>query len=80
MHYVLCRDCGCEIVFIRTGEGKDLPCDPEEVEITDCPDGYVLVEPGGKQYFVNSETAEFDNLPDNVIGYIRHFETCTKKT
>lgn len=73
-----CRDCHCEILWVRTNRGVR-PCDMDEVEYCELEDGYVLVEPGGEEYRCDSELANFGYVPPKgTTGFIRHFETCSK--
>jgi len=71
-----CRGCGAEIIFIRTSEGKSIPCDPEPLKYWQCADGRErIVTPDGEVV-----AAELTGMPggESGIGYITHFATCPK--
>ena len=72
-----CRMCGKQVLWIRTKNGKNMPCDP-----TIHP--YVTT-PGGRERIV---TEEGDVVCSEIVhsqhgnitghGYISHFATCQK--
>lgn len=72
-----CRGCGKEILFIKTGNGKTQPVNPEPV--------YVMLKAGGKPYITKDGmyiygTIAGDALDDpdtNLVkAYESHFATC----
>lgn len=70
-----CKGCGTEIMFIKTVAGRTMPVDAESVRFSK----------GGKEVFVlpNGEIVHGTRLregqadPEEMIGYISHFATCT---
>lgn len=67
-----CKSCGAEIIWIKTRNGKNMPCDAEPV--------YYLPDPDGKEVIVTSGgTVTHGFLSDMRIaetGYRSHFATC----
>ena len=74
MRVTACKGCGRPIVWIRTGNGKSMPCDAQPVV-------YKAVE-GGKDRVVmpNGEvlSCTFDADTDEVtgVGYLPHWSSC----
>lgn len=71
-----CRGCGAEIMFIKTVAGRTMPVDAHSVR---------FAKGSGKDAFVllNGEVVHGTRLkegqadPNEMIGYISHFATCT---
>lgn len=61
-----CRRCGRQIHFIRTINGKMMPCDPE------------LVQGDGKKTLVTHIGQTFAKAGPDVWGYEPHFGSCGK--
>ena len=65
-----CRNCGCQIMWVKTKAGKNMPVDPTMIsyrrpkEKIVTPEGEVVCADK-----VSSESAE-------GFGYISHFATC----
>jgi len=67
----ICRSCEKPIKWIKTKDGRNMPCDPEVFLHDECKNGDKLVTETGHVVSVNSD----QSLP-NVKGYISHFSTC----
>ena len=70
----VCRGCGKPIIWIGTGGGKSMPCDPDEVVYWQTRGGSKkIVTPNGEVL-----SAELDGPQDRAtgIGFISHFATC----
>lgn len=72
----ICRNCGCQIMWIRTKAGKNMPVDPTIISYRRPKDGVKgkekIITPEGETICadqVSSENAE-------GFGYISHFATC----
>ena len=69
-----CKSCGAEIIWIKMGSGKSMPCDatPISYKKPEHPGakGLTLITPRGTVV-----KAVFDPGGDNV-GYTSHFATC----
>lgn len=77
-----CKSCGAEITWIKTRDGKSMPCDSEPV--------YFIPDPKGKSLIVtdNGQTVKGDIVDKKVAlysqdekvtvmtGHISHFATC----
>lgn len=71
-----CKACGAEIGFIKTVAGKTMPVNAKSIRFTK----------GGTEVFVlpNGEVMHGTRLkegqadPNEMIGYISHFATCTE--
>lgn len=68
----VCKSCGAEIIWIKTKNGKNMPCDAKPISYRNTfPQGsLVLITPDGKV-----ARGEFDPSSD-TIGYLSHFATC----
>ena len=76
----VCRNCGKQVMWIRTKAGKNMPVDPDFLN-------YRRPEPGekAKEKIV---TANGDVISANIVdsrdaegyGYISHFATCPGAT
>ena len=76
--YDKCKACGAPIIWVKTKDGKHVPCNPEEIEIdpagakTMC----VVTDDGGLEWGspVNRDSLF---LPDRTVtGRVSHFATC----
>ena len=67
----VCRDCGQEITFIEVN-GRNYPCDPDEVEHDDVDDGLSMV---CDEAIVRVSAATYGF---GISGYLVHFDTCTR--
>lgn len=71
-----CKACGAEIIWIKTNNGKAMPCDPEQV--------YYYEQRGAKDKIVtpNGQVLScFLNPPKKYseptgFGYVPHWATC----
>ncbi len=65
-----CRDCGAELKFIRTAQGKLLPCEAKPVTVTHPPEMLVTQEGGVFKY-------DFGDGLDSERKYYRpHWGNC----
>ena len=74
MKTVPCRACGAELLFIKTQNGKTIPCDAESRRFYACEDGkelFVLAD--GRVKRGRTVPMELDGAD---IGFISHFATC----
>lgn len=65
-----CRACGYRVRWIRTKNGKNMPCNPEAVRFT---------PGGGPETFVTGDgkVERGRRAKDgSTVGYISHFATC----
>lgn len=64
-----CRSCGAEIIWIKMGSGKRMPCDKDPVTFT---------RGGGPESFVTPEgkVERGKRSKEGLTGYISHFATC----
>lgn len=67
-----CKACGAEIIWIKTPNGKNMPCNAQKIPYKNTfPKGdLVLVTPEGK-----IARGTFD-LESDTYGYESHFATC----
>lgn len=67
-----CRKCGKEIIWIKTVNGKNMPCDPgkHRFKLQSGNYGKVYIEPSGETVH-GIESAAGENE-----GYIPHWATC----
>ena len=78
-----CRDCGAEIDWVRTEEGRYIPVDPEPVFVIECE---------GDERFYNEELGVITGRParpeevqtreakiNTPLGYVPHWRTCTER-
>ena len=67
-----CKGCGAPIVWIRTGAGKSMPCDPEPVVFEK--------KAGGKGKYVIDSGEVVSGEPvkgtGSCVGYVPHWATC----
>lgn len=69
-----CKGCGAEIIWIKTGGGKKMPCDPDPVMYWGRKNAKgKVVTPNGE---VRSCLFEGDPNTATGIGYVSHFSTC----
>lgn len=74
-----CKFCGAPIVWIKTQNGRSMPCNAEAVEYQDNRVGKdIVVTPEGKVIKVMVITPTNNGLIPIVDGkgYISHFATC----
>jgi len=71
-----CRSCGKQIVWVRTSNGKNMPCDPEihTYRIQTHGGKDKIVTPNGKVY--SAEIVATGTPGADGFGYISHFATC----
>jgi len=71
---LFCRGCGKPIIFIKSINGKHIPCDPEQITYWQSKNGKAkIVTPNGE--VVSAElTGELNKATG--IGYVSHFATC----
>lgn len=68
-----CKSCGAEIIWIKTANGKSMPCDPEAHFVSERSDGNeTFVMRDGR--VVKGFRAYGDAT--SPVGYISHFATC----
>ena len=77
-NFSTCRNCGCQILWIRTKAGKNMPVNPEFVNYCRPKDGEKakekIVTPDGDVVSANiAHGAETEGY-----GYISHFATCPR--
>ena len=67
-----CKSCGAEIIWIKTKNGKAMPCNPQKISYRNTwPAGdLTLITPDGK---IAKGTLDFDS---DSYGYESHFATC----
>lgn len=67
-----CKGCGARIIWIRTANGKQIPCDPERIPYrTDLHNGDLkLIDPVGRL------CVGFLDVDSDRYGYVSHFATC----
>lgn len=71
----VCRDCGAEIDWVRTEEGRYIPVDPEPV---------FVIEGGGQDQFIEDEGGTItgriarpeEERRDLPVAYVPHWRTC----
>ena len=69
-----CKTCGAEIVWIKTGGGKNMPCDARLIKYKEDPLGpNYLVTASGK--LVRCRYLGTEGIPDG-LGRIPHWATC----
>lgn len=69
-----CKSCGAEIIWIKMGAGKSMPCNPDQIMYWEKQGGtQKIVTPNGEVL-----SAEIEGDPDKAtgVGYISHFATC----
>lgn len=78
MKVVKCKYCGAPIVWIKTQNGRSMPCDANAVQYQNARGGKdVVVTPEGKVVRVSviKGGGILTPIPDGE-GYISHFATC----
>lgn len=69
-----CKSCGADIVWIKTVNGKSMPCNACQVVYKQCKDGkQTIIMPNGETIKGNI-TDDSNNATG--IGYIPHWATC----
>ena len=79
----VCRDCGAEIDWVRTEEGRYIPVDPEPV---------FVIEGEGDERFYDEELGVIIGHParpeevqtreakiNTPLGYVPHWRTCPER-
>ena len=76
-----CKGCGDPIIFIRTKEGKYMPCNPKPVKFWYCEDGPDVIITGNGSV-VHCDTDGYTLSPMEPIGqgYVPHWATCASPT
>ena len=75
-NFSICRSCGCQIMWIRTKAGKNMPVNPQFINYRRAKDG--------EKAKARIVTTEGDVVSANITneaeaegyGYISHFATC----
>lgn len=74
MKICTCRSCGAPIIWIKTVQGKSMPCDPDEIVY------WEKAGASGKIVTLNGEviSCKFEGEPNKAtgIGYRPHWATC----
>lgn len=68
-----CKSCGKEIFFIKTKQGKFMPCDTAPHSVIVGEGNMILLTKNGD--VVRGKPASYDDGADTT-GYISHFSTC----
>lgn len=80
MKVTTCKSCGATIVWIKTQNGRSMPCDAAAVEYQENYKGSAtIVTDDGRVLRANIVTAAGNSPLTPVIdgkGYISHFATC----
>lgn len=75
-----CRGCGAPIAWIKTKDGKLMPCNPEEIEIDvgGAKTTIIITDDGKLEY--GSPVDKYDLFPPDMTakGRVSHFATCPK--
>lgn len=71
-----CRGCGAMIDFKKTFRGKNMPVDPDPINMRDADDGAVLIGEDGSVITVGKPVYKGIDTDQNF--YISHFATCPK--
>lgn len=75
-NFSTCRSCGCQIMWIRTKAGKNMPVNPQFMSYRRAADGEKanekIVTPSGDVVSANI----VDHTEAEGYGYISHFATC----
>jgi hypothetical protein len=73
-----CKGCGAPIIWIRTKDGKHMPCNPEDIEIdiAGAKTTAIITEDGRLEF--GSPVNPNDLFPPTmtVKGRVSHFATC----
>ena len=72
-----CNRCGRMIVWIKTANNKNMPCDPNPVRYLPAEDGAETVITRGGKTLRCVLAGEGD--PTAGVGYIPHWGTCQKR-
>lgn len=70
-----CKECGADIVFIKTRGGKFMPCNAKEI--------HYKADPSGNKNIITSEgdivRCTYDTSPETATGkgYVPHWGSCT---
>lgn len=73
-----CKACGAEIIWKKTGKGKSMPCNPEQV-IYYAKRGAKgkIITPNGEVISCNLKPP-YDGAEPTGVGFIPHWATCLK--
>lgn len=75
-NFSTCRSCGCQIMWIKTKAGKNMPVNPQFISYRRPADGEKakekIVTPDGD--VVSANTVDHEDAEG--YGYISHFATC----
>lgn len=70
-----CRSCGQQIVWVRTPNGKNMPCNTALINYVKDPEGKErIVTPEGN--VITGRSAGVSANEADGSGYISHFATC----
>ena len=65
-----CKDCGREIDWMRTEEGRYIPVDPEPV--------FVIEGDGDEHFYTEEEGVQTREAKINTpLGFVPHWRTCS---
>lgn len=69
-----CKSCGANIIWIKTTNGKSMPCNAEQVIYWQDPKGEAnIITPNGETVRATLKTRR---TPPTGVGYIPHWATC----
>lgn len=63
-----CRGCGKEVIWLKTKNGRDIPCDPAIIEAPKENNHVLILESGDVVH----------HPPEGTKGRISHFATCPR--
>ena len=69
-----CRSCGAEIVFVRTRNGKSMPCNATPIKFKEDNDGKEKFVLGNGDVVIGVRVDDIHEATG--IGMISHFATC----
>lgn len=69
-----CKSCGAEIIWIKTANGKSMPCDPDQTTYVEAKDGKDTIITANGQVLKCILTGDMRRVTG--IGYIPHWATC----
>ncbi|GHU59797.1 hypothetical protein AGMMS49975_27790 [Clostridia bacterium] len=68
-----CKNCGNDIIFIRTANGNSMPCDPKPIWVIPRDEGGKFMAQNGKLVTGIRAAAQDERV---VVGFVPHFGTC----
>lgn len=73
-----CRGCGAPIIWIRTRDGKHMPCNPEEIEIdiSGAKTTTIITDDGRLEFGSPVDPEDLFPPANTVKGWVSHFATC----